>query len=282
MSRLWLAGALSAVLSMLVAPPLGAQSRVPGTESARLRAWTVTLSYELERRGAGLHALRGLHLTASLRGIRRLDRAVPLPRECGDVGCVVFDGQSPALELADLAGEPHAVVWLWTGGAHCCSIAETISLVTGAVSRHGFGNHGASLARVGGVALFASVDDRFSYLYTSYAASANPLQLWRFRGRRFVDVTASYPGRTGADARQLWSLVTDQVHKREEARGAFAAWAADACRLSGRTRVAAAARTLVAAGAFSPPRTDPFGPTGARFPVVLLRDLTRFGYCRRA
>ena len=269
---------LAAAAAGAAAPPVRERS-----ETSHLRDWTVTFTYGLERSGGGLgfSKLESLRVRAVVRGVTRLDRTVPLPQECGDFGCQVFGSNSSLLELADLGGgAPTAVLWLWTGGAHCCSIAETVSFATGARTVHDFGNHGASIVRVGSARLFASMDDRFSYLYTSYAASLNPLQLWRLRNGTFVDVTASYPGRIAADERGLWGYVHSLARRKAEVRGAFAAWAADACRLSGRARVEAASRSLVAAGAFSPPRTDPFGPTGRRFPVVLVRDLTRFGYCR--
>jgi len=280
MRRLSLTVFSAAVVIVVLAGSAGAERRVVKSESARLRAWSVTLTSGLQQRQGGLWKYLDLHLSASVHGIRRIDRALPLPGECGDFGCVVFDGQGSVLELADLGGgQPTAVLWLWTGGAHCCSVAETVSLASGAVARHDFGNHGASITRVGSARLFESVDDRFSYLYTSYAASGNPLQLWRLRNGRFVDTTASYPGLVSKDAGQLWALV-QKYRGREEIRGLFAAWAADACRLSGWGRVMSAARPLLAAGAFSPPHTDPFGPAGARFPVALRRDLTRFRYCR--
>jgi hypothetical protein len=246
------------------------------TETAHLRGWTTTLRIELREGGH----VRALHLHASAAGRTRLDRNLPLPGICRDGGCPVLDG-ARVLELDDVGGfAPAAVLWLWTGGAHCCSVAQIVPLDGGPVVTRNFGNPGASVVHVDGTALFATEDDRFSYLYTSYAASARPLLLLRLRRGRFADVTASYRGRIGADARGLWSLVRQQVRRREEARGAFAAWAADACRLSGRARVEAAARPLVAAGAFSPPRTDlGSGPLGARFPMRLLRDLTRWGYC---
>ena len=276
--------ALSCLLAALLVAAAAATAASPrvGSETAHLRGWSATLSYSLTRKG-GFSTIGRLQLRASVSGAARIDRDLALPAACGSFGCVVFDGPASMLELADLGGDaPTALVWLWTGGAHCCSVVIAVSLATGAVAQHDFGNHGASVATVSGSRVFASVDDRFSYLYTSYAASGNPIELWQLRAGRFVDVTASYPGEISRDARDLWDLVRKYRRGKEEIRGLFAAWAADACRLSGSERVEAAARPLVASGAFSPPHTDPFGPTGARFPVLLVRDLTRFGYCRRS
>jgi hypothetical protein len=272
-------GAAAACLfSVVLSVPVGAASARQWTETARLRDWTVTLTYIVDARSEGFSTLRHLRLVGRLHGATRIERNVPLPSACGAIGC---QAMGSILEVADLGGgSPTAVLWLWTGGAHCCSVVETVSLARGDLTRHSFGNHGASIVRIGGARLFSSADDRFSYLYTSYAASLNPLQIWAFRQDRFVDVTASYPGLVGRDAVELWKVVRTQVRKREEARGAFAAWAADACRVTSRERVERVAQALAAKGAFSTPAMDAFGPRGARFPVALMRDLTRFGYCR--
>jgi hypothetical protein len=274
-SRVLLVGGLALALGVGAA---SAGDRRLETETARLRAWNVTLTYGLQRLES-FSQLRSLQLRAEVGGRTRLDRVLRLPDLCRDGGCEVLEG-AKLLELADLGGAaPTAVIWLWTGGAHCCSVAETVPLDGSRVTVRNFGNPGAGIVKIDGRPLFASEDDRFSYLYTSYAASARPLELWSLRGGRFVDVTASYRGRVAKDAARLWAFVRTYSRRKEEIRGLFAAWAADACRLSGRARVEAAARPLVAQGAFSPPRTDPFGPTGPRFPVVLVRDLTRWGYC---
>ncbi len=249
-------------------------------ETVRLRDWRATLTARLEVRES-FSTLKGIHLRATLRGEPVLDREVRLPSTCRDGGCTVIDDTIRMLELHDLGGErPAAVLWLFTGGAHCCSVVQVVPLGGGAEAVKNFGNPGASIGRIGGVPVFASQDDRFSYLYTSYAASVRPLQLWRLRNGRFVDVTASYRGRVAADARGLEAELATLLRRKEEVRGMFAAWAADTCRLGGRARVEARLRELLATGAFSPPRTEAIGPTGPRYGAALLRDLTRWGYCR--
>lgn len=249
-------------------------------ETARLRAWAATLTARLER-NESFSTLAGIHLRVTLRGEPVLDREVRLPSPCRDGYCTVIDDTIRMLELRDLGGErPAAVLWLFTGGAHCCSVVQVVPLGAGKTAVKNFGNPGASIGRIDGIPVFASQDDRFSYLYTSYAASARPLQLWRLRNGRFVDVTGSYRGRVAADARGLETELATLLRRKEEARGMFAAWAADTCRLGGLARVEARLRELLAAGAFSPPRTEDLGPTGARYGTALRRDLARWGYCR--
>ena len=272
--------AVALASALIVATPALAARADTRTETARLRAWTVTLTYRVE--GApDFQRLRELRMRADVHGRTAFDRRVPLPPACRDAQCVVLGRDVRLLELKDLGGNaPSALVSLWTGGAHCCSIVEVVPLDGARITWRNFGNPGASVVRYRDVPLFVSEDDRFSYLYTSYAASVRPLQLWLLKPGRFVDVTASYRGLIARDAKSLWGSVQQLARGGEEIRGAFAAWAADACRLSGRSRVEAAAAPLLAAGAFSPPHTDPLGPTGARYARVLLRDLARFGYCR--
>lgn len=259
---------------------VGGGGRPTHVETVRLRDWIARLTVGLETRDA-FALIRGVHLRVTLRGRTVLDRDVQLPPACRDGGCIVIDDTARLLELHDLGGgRPSAVLWLFTGGAHCCSIAQVVPLAGGAAAVKNFGNPGATIGRIGAVPVFSSQDDRFSYLYTSYAASARPVQLWRLRGGRFVDVTASYPGRVAADARGLEQELAKLLRGKDEVRGLFAAWAADMCRLGGKARVAARLRTLLAAGAFSPPRTEELGPVGARYARALLRDLSRWGYCR--
>jgi hypothetical protein len=270
--------ALAAVVAVVPASSVGAGRPVVKSESAHLRAWTVTITYRLA--GGDPFSLHEIHVRADIGRATTLDRDIPLTQPCRDARCEIVGARS--FQVLDLGGgAPTAVLWLWTGGAHCCVIALTVSLAGGAVALHDFGNPGAQIIKVGGQTLFRSADDRFSYLYTSYAESGAPVQIWLLRSGGFVNVTASYLSRISNDARRYWALTQTYVRRKVDIRGLFAAWAADACRLSGRARVEAAARPFVAAGDFSPPRTDPFGPTGKRFPVVLVRDLTRFGYCRK-
>lgn len=275
---------LAVVVAVTVAlPAAGAASVGAGPthlETVRLRSWTATLTARLEVRDS-FSLLRGVHLQVTLRCEPVLDRDVRLPSTCRDGGCTMIDETVRMLELHDLGGGlPSAVLWLYTGGAHCCSVAQVVPLAGGAPAVKNFGNPGASVGRIGGVPILASQDDRFSYLYTSYAASVRPLQLWRLRRGRFVDVTASYPGRVAADARGLEAELGKQLRGSEEVRGLFAAWAADTCRLGGRARVESRLRKLQADGVFSPPRSEDLGPTGERYAAALRRDLTRWGYCR--
>jgi hypothetical protein len=275
--RTRLGGAVAVAVVLLAAPLAGAGEH---TSRATLRDWSARLVVTVDTR-AGLEALSRLVLHVERNGRTMLDREIPLPTACEDGGCVIVDPLSlDMLELKDLGrAAPTALLWLWTGGAHCCSVLQTVSIPGGGTVGRNFGNAGAVIVRIAGIPLFLTADDRFSYLYTSYAASGRPLQLLRLRGGRFVDVTPSFPGRIATDAREWWKLVVSVRKSGEDARGVFAAWAADRCRLGHRKVVEQRLAEGVASGLFSPPGVADLGPTGARYAGALIRDLERWGYC---
>jgi subtilisin-like proprotein convertase family protein len=163
-----------------------------------------------------------------------------------------------SVSLVDLDGDgrPEVLLWLYSGGAHCC-FSVRVFQVSGATVRRSardFGDPGARLKRVGGRLLFVSADDRFAYAFTSFAASGLPVQLWRWRANRFVDVTRSHLGLVRAD-RDAWWRYTKGVLRQKggDARGLLAAWAADECLLGRRAAVRAELAKLLRAGKLSGP-----------------------------
>jgi hypothetical protein len=127
-----------------------------------------------------------------------------------------------------------------------------------------------------------SADDRFAYLFTSYAASGVPVQLWRFTGSSLVDVTRSYPDELRADAAGWWHSYREQRRLTQgETRGMFAAWAADVCLLGQRAKVETELAAGVTHGDFSGgAASDLLGPHGARYAKQLRARLAAWGYCR--
>jgi hypothetical protein len=228
-------------------------------------------------------SIRSLHLHVTRAGAPVLDRDLPLPRGCRDLACVlVTDLGVEMVEVRSLGRPtPTVVLWLWTGGAHCCSVVEAVDVATGVVGSQDFGNGGAVVDRFDGEVLFRAQDERFPYLYTSYAASGEPIALFRWQAPRFVDVTADHPAAIRADAAEWWKAYVAQRNQRSEGRGVFAAWAADVCRLGNRAKVEATLADGVGRGFFSRARSEDFGPYDAKYASVLLRDLGKWGYCPR-
>jgi len=285
--RLVVAGALAVGVAFAMgvgfaAPASATPAAAPTTtttEAARSGTYTAALTLRVEGDDPSYRRIRSARLRVEHAGARVLDRELRLPSACRVGVCVALRG-ARTHELRRLDGPPPvAVLWWWTGGAHCCSIVEVVEIPTGRTATRDFGNGGATIRRLGGKLRFVGQDERFPYRYTSYAASGSPIAIFRHGRGRFVDVTGEHPSAVRADADRWWSAYAGVRKRRDEARGVFAAWAADTCRLGQRERVEAALAAGVAAGVFSPPRAEPDGPHGARYAAVLLRDLTRMGYC---
>ena len=130
-----------------------------------------------------------------------------------------------------------------------------------------------------GERVFVSADDRFSSLFASFAASALPVRIWRYGNGQFVDVTRRFRATIAADAARLWRGSQHARRAGADARGLFAAWAADTCALGKKTTVLRELARAVAAGAFSPPRAEA-GPAGRSYAAALRGKLRTWGYCR--
>ncbi len=272
-----------AAAAMLVAAGASAGTSPTRVAMASSGGWTATLSYRLAG-GRAFPEVRSLRLAVSHDGVQMGLRALPLPRDCREYPCTRI--ASPGfdfLELADLGLDaPVALVWLWTGGAHCCSVVKLVPLSGGTGIDRNFGDPGASVATLDGERVLVSADDRFAYLFTSYAASGLPVQVWRFDGTKLVDVTADHPKVVRADARAMWATYVQQRRSAQgETRGVFAAWAADMCVLGQRARRDRLLVDGLAHGFFSrQAASDLLGPHGPAYGKALRHQLAAFGYCR--
>jgi hypothetical protein len=136
-----------------------------------------------------------------------------------------------SLHVLDLEsdGQPDVVVGLFSGGANCCFIDQVFSFDPGTMtyvaSQHNFLNAGAALTRLDGHMVFKSGDSRITEAgFTDTADSGTPIQIWRFSGRRFMDVTRRYPKLIRPDA-AMWMRLFN--HHLSNGVGLIAAWAAD-------------------------------------------------------
>ncbi|MCU0550717.1 MAG: hypothetical protein MUC48_15320 [Leptolyngbya sp. Prado105] len=138
--------------------------------------------------------------------------------------------------VRDLNGdkEPEVILDFFTGGAHCCTYsmiyhydAQQKQYVE---SRAFWGNLGYRLKDLDGDSKveFLSADDGFAYAFTSYAASAFPIQIWQFDNGKMTNVTRKYPKLIYNNAYKLWGYY-QQVKMEEGAdvRGILAAYLAD-------------------------------------------------------
>ena len=272
--RLILLAAFVAVGALAANALGGGTPAVPG--------WDATLNYDAVQ-GPGFPRVSNLHLRVTRRGVAVYNGLVPLPFDCRASGCrLVTVGPGRPFQLVDLGSKkgPAALIWLSTGGAHCCTIVRAVSIPDGATAAKNFGNFGARLTTLGASRVFVSADDRFAYLFTSFVSSGLPVQVSRFDHGRFVTVTRAYPATVAEDAARWWHATVKARRARGEARGVFAAWAADECLVGQKTAAQRELASGVAAGLFSPPRGEPSGPAGPQYASALLRKLTAWGYCR--
>lgn len=132
----------------------------------------------------------------------------------------------------DRGSDPEVVVDVYTGGAHCCTysmIYRYDSTKKQYVSvQHSWGNSGYRLEDLDrdGQVEFRSVDDRFAYAFTSYAASAYPMMIWRYRNGEMIDVTRQYPKLIYSHAYGLWQTY-QEIKADGEVKGVLAAYLAD-------------------------------------------------------
>ncbi len=121
--------------------------------------------------------------------------------------------------VVDLDGdrEPEVLLDLYTGGAHCCTYSliyryNPASNQYTAIT-HQWGNRGYRLRDLDNqpeTLEFESEDDRFAYEFTAYAASAYPLQIWRYQGGTMQDVTLNFPELIYQHAAALWQAFDEQ------------------------------------------------------------------------
>jgi hypothetical protein len=140
----------------------------------------------------------------------------------------------PKLHVSDLDADGESEIWVdtYTGGAHCCFQSRFFHYVparrTYAGTFRDWGNVGyraKNLDGRDGVELVSS-DDRFAYVFTDFADSFFPLQIWQLDRGRLLDVTSRFPGQVELDANVLWRTYLERRRK-GDVRGVLAAWIAD-------------------------------------------------------
>jgi hypothetical protein len=267
---------IAAVLAACLAAPAAASAT---TVRAHARNVTATLSY----RGS-FPNFRSEKLSISRAGKALYSRPV-VSSFCGR-GCALSSTRSaPAVQVVDLNGDgtPEVLLNLYSGGAHCCYLAQVFSYDPGTMTyarvERNFGDPGYRLASLGGRGHreFVSADDAFAYAFTDFAASGMPIQILGFSGGRFTDVTRQNPKLVVADAAKwLKAFRSTARHGYADSVGVVAAWAADEYLLGKRASADRQLRSWAAAGRLK--SSD--GPGGAAFVAKLQTFLAKDGYTR--
>ena len=184
----------------------------------------------------------------------------------------------------DLDGEPEVWLDIYSGGAHCCLDSRffrwqpTRSVYVS--TEHAWRDIGYERKRLDGDAQpeLVSADARFGYVFTAFAGSAFPIQIWHFDHGRVIDVTRSYPSQIERDADQLWRSYLRFRRGPDDPRGVLAAWVADQYLLGSGGEGWATIQRAAKRGEFGP-RADLAGwPQGGAYLRALRSFLKKTGY----
>ena len=199
----------------------------------------------------------------------------------GLLGITYFSPPKVTVRDLDADREPEIVLDTYTGGAHCCFESRIYRYLPTRAAyggvRHSWADLGYKLRDLDrdGLPELVSADARFAYVFTSFAGSAFPIQLWRFDSGRLDDVTGAFPSRVTQDADALWRTYRRLRHK-DDVRGVLAAWLADEYLLgreqAGWKALEAANRRGELIG------TYPGWPAGSAYLRALRSFLVRTGY----
>jgi hypothetical protein len=267
-------------LTIALASPATAHAAYSGSETRSSGSVSATLTYspsdagienELVITRAGAEAFRGTTGVA----------------DCGEqtsfcAPAAALQGPpAESLTVSDLDGdgEPEVIVDIYTGGAHCCTVSEVYRLSSeGYVSNSKYwGNSGYRLNDLGGDAApeFLSQDDRFAYAFASYAYSAMPVRILRYKAGKWTVVTKRFRSQIKRDAATQWRYFrsANKTKTLGEPRGLAAAWAADQYMLGMRRSALKTLRKEARRGRL-------FGTPGtaAAFIKKLDHQLRRWGY----
>jgi hypothetical protein len=164
---------------------------------------------------------------------------------------------------------------LFTGGAHCCLISFIYDFNGTSYNRIGrdWGSPGYVLTNIDRRERpeFRSGDKRFESLYSSYAETRFPIQIWRYRGGRLKTVTREFRNTVRRDRDAALRFYRTVRGVKGDVRGALAAYQADNYLLSRRT---AARGWRVLRGLRGR------GIVSTRYLRSLQRKLRQFGYAR--
>lgn len=208
--------------------------------------------------------------------------------QCAASGPFLLGGGGSPLTVTDLDadGTPEVLLDTYTGGAHCCSVSYIFRRAGSGWARTArwWGNPGYRLVDPDkdGRPELQTADDSFGYLVTSWAASGEPVVLYRFEQGRLVDVTRAFPAVVQADAASYWHTARQQLTlEGGEVRGVLAAWAADMANLGKAEEAFARLYELAAQGKLAD--ADGLGtPAGAAYVKALRAHLARSGYLRQS
>jgi hypothetical protein len=272
--RLVLPVLLCSLAALLVAATAAGAAGTPKTETASAGAVTAAFSYT----DAGDGKWEDMKLTVTRAGVTAFD-APPAVEGCEAPYCApggaAADGSSVRVADLDGDGEPEVVIGVYTGGAHCCTVAEVLRWNGSGytATTRDFADYGFVIDDHG---IFVTGDQRFAYAFASFADSPFPVRLLTYAAGTWKDVTAKHPETLRTEAARLRK---DYMKRRNGTRalGLLAAWAADEYRLGHQRQVKAFLASELRAGRL---KGDRLCPRGKPYISVLERRLKAWGYTR--
>jgi hypothetical protein len=229
------ATALAAVLGVVLVTSAAAAPR-PHVERARSGSVDAVFSYSYD---AAKFRFTRQRLIIRRSGVTRFAAPLRQPPDGGfNAQPAGYFSHRRSVSLSDLDGdgEPEVLLDLYWGGAHCCWYTQIYRYIPSAARYrpvvHVWGNFSYVLADLdhNGHQELVTRDNRFSYVFGSFADSRWPIQILRYRLGRLTVATKSYPGELVRDAAALWSAALKRPDNRSN-QGIVAAWAADECLL---------------------------------------------------
>jgi hypothetical protein len=243
-------------------------------------AWQAKLTYA--KSPGSVTTYSGLRLTVMHLGKLVLD--MPVKSALFPSGSGTAVGLKPSsVSFHDLNGDgtPELVLVLWTGGAHCCYLDQIFdfSYRPAHKTEADFRDSGARPTTVNRQVILQSADDRFDYVFTDYADSASPVQIWQYRTSALVNATRSFPTLISSDAAHWWSryLATRTSTKDNDVRGILAAWAADESLLGDAASAKTKLQQIAAGGDLD---HGSGSPKGTAYVATLWKFLGSHGYLR--
>lgn len=225
------------------------------------------------------------HLTISQAGVTVFDAGVKMP--CKPCGLQApFNKGVLRLRDVDGDGEPEVLLDVFSGGAHCCSYVLVYRFLAFGNTYEriplALGDPGYVLRDYNkdGRLEFVTGDDRFAYLFTSYADTAFPLTIYQLGEKGFVDVTRKFRRQVRADARRWLRVYRQALHQKRDVRGVLAAFLADEYLARHSKQGWRVLRRAARKGQLKSPYGDKTGPTGKRYLRKLRGYLRRWGYAR--
>jgi len=225
--------ALAVALAGVVLVTTAAAAPRPHVERAHAGAVTAVFTYSFD---AAAFRFTRQHLTITRDGASSFSARLRKPPQGNGFNAQpsgYFQHQrSVSVTDIDGDGEPEVVLDLYGGGAHCCWYTQIYRYAPATKHYeplvHVWGNFGYVLADLDhdGALELVTRDDRFSYVFASFADSRWPVQILRYRDGKLTAATTSYRSEIGRDANALWHAALNPKRKRPN-QGIVAAWAAD-------------------------------------------------------